>query len=187
MQYATTTTDHDVHPALPERRAPTVADTAPALARGPRPLPSPEAVGGGARSRPLTLCGSLRSDLARRCWCHRRRGPPGLLVTLPGQIGRCPRLRRPISTTTDGGDARGRRTRPRSASPASSGRSSVGPASARTAATSGPLGIVLWSPRLTRALTGVHDDCAQPPTRRGCGAHASASGNRPRSSHYWRQ
>ena len=73
MQLATTTTDHDVRQALPERRASTVADAAPALARGPRPLLSPEAVGGGARSRHLTLCGSLRSAPSRRCQ-RRRRG-----------------------------------------------------------------------------------------------------------------
>ena len=73
-QHPTTTLTMTSAPALPERRAPTVADATPALARGPRPLPSPEAVGGGARSRPLTLCGLLRSDLARHCSCHRRRG-----------------------------------------------------------------------------------------------------------------
>ena len=73
-QHPTTTLSMTSAPAVLERHALTVADAAPALARGPRPLPSPEAGGGGERSRPLTLCGSLRSDLARRWWCHRRRG-----------------------------------------------------------------------------------------------------------------
>ena len=48
-QHHTTTLTMTSAPALLERRAPTVADAAPALARGPRPLPSPEAVGGVAR------------------------------------------------------------------------------------------------------------------------------------------
>ena len=147
VQHATTSTDHDVHPALPERRAPTVADAAPALARGPRPLPSPEAIGGGARSRPLTLCGSLRSDLARRCWRHRRRGPPGLLGTLPGQIGRSLRLRGRMSTGSDGGDTR---------------RPASGPAFGGAARS----WFVLVQPCRRRRLRGVRPSWHRPPAPR---------------------